>query len=167
VSYRSLIVVSALVLVALAIVVAPFSVPRFPGSTPPVASASPPKQAQPAHLQLRGESARAARAADRLIAAMRAGDVEALCRPGAILTTAVVDAMNQEGLTCEADVEAELSAARPKGMTLLGITASPDLATARVRSSGGAAVPLTLLRDGRRWLVSFSQGADPISALAG
>lgn len=162
---RSLIIVMTAVLVAVLIVTAPLGSARTPAATTTVASASPTSTTPPPRSTLSPPTGDAARAVDRLVAGMRSGDVEGMCRPGRFLTTAVVGAMDDAGLTCEADVEAEFSATPPKGVVLLGISTLPDVATARVRSAGGTTVPLTLVRDGRRWLVSFSHGADPISAL--
>jgi hypothetical protein len=36
-----------------------------------------------------------------------------------------------------------------------------DLATATVATASGASVPVDLVRQGRRWLLSFSSGGDP------
>jgi hypothetical protein len=42
----------------------------------------------------------------------------------------------------------------------------PDLVTLRVRVGRGATVPLDVLRERGQWLVSFSDGNDPLAALA-
>jgi hypothetical protein len=45
------------------------------------------------------------------------------------------------------------------------VSVRSDLATATVSTAHSAAVPVDLVRDGRRWLLSFSQGQDPLPAL--
>jgi hypothetical protein len=114
---------------------------------------------------LRGEAARVAQAVGGLATALRDGDVERVCRPGAVLTPAVIRDMQSDGMTCEASVEDLLTARGAPQLAVAAVSAEPGLATARVRVRGGATVPLTLLLDGRRWLVSFSSGSDPLSTL--
>jgi len=128
-----------------------------PAAGRPAAPAAPPP--------LRGEAARVAGAVGGLSAALRAGDVERVCRPNAVLTAAVVAEMNSSGGSCEATVESMLTDFGPPRLTVLGVALKPDLATARVRVANGGVVPLTLLRVGAGWLVSFSDGNDPLSAL--
>jgi hypothetical protein len=160
---RNLIILTVAALVVLAIIVVPGSAGRAP-QTSTVAAATPP-HAPSAPLRAHGASAPAAAAVFRLDGALRAGDVAALCRPGAILTPAVVTTLRQEGQSCEADVEAELARGAAEPLTLTSITTERDMATAQVRAPAGPDVPLTLLRDGNRWLVSYSHGGDPITAL--
>ena len=115
--------------------------------------------------RLRGEAARAAAAVDRLARALRDGDVDRLCRPDALFSAAVVEEMGSGGVTCEASVEDTLTAHGAPATTVARMSVEPGLATAQVRLGDGHTVPLTLVRDGRRWLVSFSDGNDPLSAL--
>jgi len=115
--------------------------------------------------RLHGEAARVAGAVGGLAAALRSGDVERVCRPNAVLTAAVVGEMNSSGASCEATVESMLTDFGPPRLTVLGVALEPDLATARVRVRNGGVVPLTLLRAAGGWLVSFSDGNDPLSAL--
>jgi hypothetical protein len=42
----------------------------------------------------------------------------------------------------------------------------PDLATANVATASGAAVAVDFVRQGTHWLLSFSDGGDPMQALA-
>jgi hypothetical protein len=83
---------------------------------------------RPAALQ--GQAARAAGAVGGLSAALRAGDVERVCRPNAVLTAAVVAEMNSGGASCEATVESMLTDFGPPRLTVLGVALEPDLATA-------------------------------------
>lgn len=129
-------------------------------TTPARTTASPPQQPV-----LRGEPARVAAAVAALGRTLRDGDVERFCRPRAIFTAAVVAEMDHGGVSCEASVEDTLAASGPPALTVIAVSVEPGLATAQVRVRGGATVPLTLLRDGRRWLVSFSNGNDPLAAL--
>ncbi|MEA2233523.1 MAG: hypothetical protein QOD83_3339 [Solirubrobacteraceae bacterium] len=113
------------------------------------------------------EQARAARAVDVLARALRDGDVERLCRPGAVFTSAVVAEMNGGPQGCEQDVELTSIVARPPTLTVVPPSSyEPDLATLRVRVGRGATVPLDVVRERRVWLVSFSDGNDPLTALA-
>jgi hypothetical protein len=116
---------------------------------------------------LRGRAADAARAVGGFTLALRNGDVERVCTPNAIFTAAVVRGIGGGGLSCEAAVEAMLTSWGPPRSDVLSVAVEPDLATARVRVRGGRVVPLTLLRAGKRWLLSFSDGNDPLSALYG
>jgi hypothetical protein len=110
--------------------------------------------------------ARAAHAVDVLAGALRDGDVERLCRPGAVFTSAVVAEMNgAQG--CEQDAELSSVVTQPPTLTVVQPASyEPDLATLRVRVGRGATVPLDVVREKGQWLVSFSDGNDPLAALA-
>jgi hypothetical protein len=110
------------------------------------------------------DAARAAGAVSALSRALRDGDVEALCLPGSIFTPAVVAEMNGGGQSCEASIEESAAIARPPALTVVALSLRPDLAVARVTGTHGT-VPVNLVRDGRRWLVSFSGGDDPLGAV--
>ena len=113
---------------------------------------------------LHGEAARAAQAVTSLADALHAGDVERLCKPGAVFTGAVVAAMKEGGLSCEAALELSPELRRPPELTVTKLAIEPDLATAQVRVGRRANVPLDLVRTGGRWLVSFSDGSNPVAA---
>jgi hypothetical protein len=115
---------------------------------------------------VRPQQARAARAVGVLADALRDGDVERLCRPGAVFTSEVVAEMNgAQG--CEQDVELSSVVTQPPTLTVVQPSSyEPDLATLRVRVGRGATVPLDVVREGGQWLVSFSDGNDPLGALA-
>jgi hypothetical protein len=114
----------------------------------------------------RGEAARAENAVRALSGALRDGDVERLCRPNAVFTAAVVAENNASGRSCEAALELSSLVRRPPSLTVVGLAWRPDLATAQVRVGRDRTVPLDLVRDGSRWLVSFSDGVNPLAALA-
>ena len=127
---------------------------------------APARPASPAPARLHGSAARAAGAIYALSRALRDGDVAALCRPSAIFTPPVVADMNTPGTSCEASDEVSSALSRPPALTVVALAFRPDLAVAQVSAPGGT-VPLDVVRYGRRWLVSFSDGNDPLAALAG
>jgi hypothetical protein len=131
--------------------------------TTPTTPTTPARAAAPASLN--GEQARAAAAVQTLARALHDGDIEALCRPGAIFTPAVVADMNAGDTSCEATDEVLRIVQQPPALTVVAVALRPDLATVRV-AVNGQTVPLDLVRSGRRWLVSFSDGDDPLGALA-
>lgn len=92
--------------------------------------------------------------------------MERVCRPGAIFTAALVAEMN-DGENCEASVEVSAALRHPPALTVTRLAYEPGLATAQVLVGRGRIVPLDLVRDGGRWLISFSNGDDPFGALAG
>jgi hypothetical protein len=140
--------------------------------TPPSGAAAP---TPPARLhgeaaptppaRLHGEAARAAGAVAVLGRALRNGRVERLCEPGAVFTPAVIAAMNEGGRSCEASLEASTELRRPPALTVTKLAYEPGLATARVGVGRGSTFPLDIVRRGPRWLVSFSNGTDPLVAL--
>jgi hypothetical protein len=115
---------------------------------------------------VRREQTRAADAVGVLAGALRDGDVERLCRPGAVFTSAVVAEMNG-AQSCEQEVELSSVVTHPPTLTVVQPPSyEPDLVTLRVRVGRGATVPLDVVREGGQWLVSFSDGNDPLGALA-
>jgi hypothetical protein len=50
---------------------------------------------------------------------------------------------------------------------LRALALRPDLATAELASTFGAAATVDFVRRGKRWLMSFSDGEDPVPSLAG
>jgi hypothetical protein len=123
------------------------------------------RSAPPVAATLQGEPARAAGAVDVLARALRNGDVERLCRPGAVFTSAVVGTMNQGGESCEASLERSPALRDPPTLTVTSLAFEPGLARAQVRIGGGRTIPLDVVRSGHRWLVSFSNGADPLAVI--
>jgi hypothetical protein len=112
-----------------------------------------------------GGQARAARSVARLADALKDGDVAHLCRPGAVFTPEVVAELNSGGVSCEASLELSGPLSKPPPLTVTSLALERDLAVAQVRVGGGATIPLDLVRDRGRWLVSFSKGIDPITAM--
>jgi hypothetical protein len=93
------------------------------------------------------------------------GDVRRLCRPGALVDPAVI--RSRSHASCESRLESLMANVPALKLTLRGLTLRQDLATATVRTPSGRTVPVDLVRDGGRWLLSFSDGTDPFPALAG
>jgi hypothetical protein len=129
------------------------------GQAPAAPASTPTPPAGPAR-----EVARSLAAVQR---AFNAGDVTQLCRPGALLDTAVIRRQNAQSGGCEAELEGLMTDERPLRLRVRQVALRPDLASATVATASGASVPVDLVRHGRRWLVSFSDGDDPLPALAG
>jgi hypothetical protein len=127
-------------------------------------AAAPAHTAAPRPAALHGEAARAGAAVDALRRALQAGDVARLCRPEGVFTSAVVTELNALGPGCETTVETSSAFTTPPAMTVTAVAVRPDVANATV-SVDGRSVPLDIVRHGRRWLVSFSDGDDPVAAL--
>jgi hypothetical protein len=92
--------------------------------------------------------------------AYAAGDVRRLCRPGALLDPAVI------GDGCERRLESLIANVPRLRVTVQALALRRDLATAAVRTMSGDTTTVDFVRRGRRWLMSFSDGQDPIAALA-
>jgi hypothetical protein len=137
------------------------------GSLQPAAAGPPRRPARPVPATLHGEPARAAAVVDVLSRALRNGDVERLCRPGAVFSSAVVASMNEGGESCEASLERSPALRDPPRLTVTSLAFEPGLARARVRIGDGRTIPLDIVRSGHRWLVSFSDGADPLALIRG
>lgn len=68
---------------------------------------------------------------------------------------------------CESELETLMAFQPPLRLAVRKVALRRDLATATVATASGASVPVDLVRQGRRWLLSFSNGDDPLPALAG
>jgi hypothetical protein len=89
------------------------------------------------------------------------GNVQRLCRPGALLDPAVI------GDGCERRLESLMANVPRLQVTVQALALRRDLATAAVRTASGSATTVDFVRRGQRWLMSFSDGEDPLPALAG
>jgi hypothetical protein len=99
--------------------------------------------------------------------AFNAGDVRLLCRPGALVDPAVIRQQNRRSGGCESELESLMANEPPLRLTVRRLALRRDLATVAVTTTSGAGVPVDLVRQRRRWLLSFSDGVDPMPALAG
>ena len=141
--------------------------PASPPPTPPPPRAASPVPATPTAAP----DARADRAVAASLAAVQhafnAGDVPRMCGPGGLVDPAVIRLQQGSGGGCEAEVETLMSDAPPLALTVGRVTVRPDLASVAVTTARGDEVLVDMVRDGGRWLLSFSQGNDPLPVLAG
>jgi hypothetical protein len=98
--------------------------------------------------------------------AFNAGDVALLCRSGALVDPAVIRQQNAGSGDCESELETLIAHQPPLRLTVQRVGLRPDLATADVATASGAVVAVDVVRQGTRWLLSFSNGGDPMAALA-
>ena len=96
-----------------------------------------------------------------------AGNVGLLCRPGALVDPAVIRAENAHAKSCEGQLES-LMANKPRlNVTVRDLAVDRELATADIATSAGGSSSVDFVHRGGRWLLSFSDGGDPLPALAG
>jgi hypothetical protein len=101
-----------------------------------------------------------------LLRAYSDGDVRQLCRPGVLVDPAVIRAQNAHGNGCESEVESLMTTKPSLHVTARDVTVIGEIATARVATASGDTT-VDFVRRGSRWLLSFSDGNDPLPALAG
>jgi hypothetical protein len=151
------------VIVLLALVVFGFVVQAVRGPS----AATQPSAATPDPVPTNAQAAAVLKALATVQRAYDAGDARRLCRPGAIVEGAVIRRQRAQSGGCESEVESLMANVPRLQLTVRELTLAPDLATATVTTSKGTSAPVDLVRDGRRWLLSFSDGGDPLPALAG
>jgi hypothetical protein len=159
-------VIPVLVLLVLVVAGTVMQIVGGPAATPPgVGSASHARAATPTPPA--GRAREVVRSLAAVQRAFNAGDVRLLCRPGGLVDPAVIRQQNALPGGCESELEA-LMANQPRlRLTVRRVAMRRDLATAAVTTAGGGSLSLDLVRQGRRWLVSFRDGAaDPMPALA-
>jgi hypothetical protein len=106
-------------------------------------------------------------ALDRVQRAFDAGDAALLCRPGALVDPAVIREQNSASGGCEAEAETLIGDEPQMQLEVRSVAAKRDLATATVKTARGTTAHVDLVRSGGRWLLSFSDGEDPLPVLAG
>jgi len=99
--------------------------------------------------------------------AFNAGDVRLLCRRGGPVDPAVLAGEAAQPGGCEAQIESLVGDEPAMRLVVHRITLRPDLAIAAVTTTKGTSRTVDLVRRGHSWLLSFSDGADPMPALAG
>jgi hypothetical protein len=155
--------IPVLVLLTLVLLGVVLQIVRGPAGAAPAADRAPSATSTPA-----ATTTRAARAVLRSLTAVErayaAGDVRRLCRPGALVDPAVIRAQKQE---CEPELESLIAHVPRLRLTVRDLALRPDLATVDVTIDGGAGAPVDCVRRGGRWLLSFSDGNDPLPVLAG
>jgi hypothetical protein len=95
------------------------------------------------------------------------GDVVRLCRPGALVDPAVIRQQNAHHGGCESEMERLIASRQRLRLSVRSVSLRRDLATADVATASGASVPVDFIRRGAHWVLSFSNGIDPMPALAG
>ena len=157
-------VLGVLLLLALIIAGFVFQVVRGPAAATPTGRAATPT---PTPTPVTG----AARAVISSLAgverAYAAGDVRRLCRPGALVDPAVIHAQNAQLDGCQSELESLIANVPRLRLTIRELGVRADLATASVVTANGKAASVDFVRRGSRWLLSFSDGNDPLPALAG
>jgi hypothetical protein len=96
-----------------------------------------------------------------------AGNVRRLCRPGVLVDPAVIRAQNARRQGCESELESLIANVPRLQFTVRELGVRADLATATVVAANGNSATIDFVRRDRRWLLSFSDGNDPLPALAG
>jgi hypothetical protein len=154
-------VVPVLVLLFLVLLGFVVQIVRGPAAATPAADASPTPTAPtgPARAVL-SSLADVERAYD-------AGDVRKLCRPGVLVDPAVIRAQNARRDGCESELESLIANVPRLNVTVRELGVRADLATAAVVTANGGSATVDFVRRGGRWLLSFSDGHDPLPALAG
>jgi hypothetical protein len=154
-------VLGVLLLLVLVVAGFAFSIVRGPAAATPTATPTPtPAPVTGAARDVIATLARVERAYD-------AGDVRRLCRPGTLVDPAVIRAQNAQLDGCESQLESLIANVPRLRLTVRGLAVRPDLATVTVVTENGNAATVDFVRRGARWLLSFSNGADPLPALAG
>jgi hypothetical protein len=158
-------VLPVLLLLALVLVGAVLQIVRGPsGATPggqPAAGATPtPTPATGAAREVLQSLAAVERAYD-------AGNVRRLCRPGVLVDPGVIHAQDARPGGCEGELESLMANAPRLRLTVRALAVRPDLVTTTLATATGASETVDFVRRGERWLLSFSDGNDPMPALAG
>jgi hypothetical protein len=99
--------------------------------------------------------------------AFNAGDARLLCRRGRLVDPAVLRNIAVGSGGCESELESLMADEPPLRLAVRRLSVQRDLATATVTTARGTTVPVDLVRQGFRWLLSFSDGDDPMPKLAG
>jgi hypothetical protein len=154
----------AVIVVLLALIVFGFVAQALAGITAAPAAKQATPTATPTVGTGRGDPVRRALAA--VERAFNAGEVSRLCRPAALVDRAVVRQQNGLPGGCESEVEGLMANEPPLRLTVHQLTLKQGLASATVSTGNGTDVSVDFVRDGQRWLLSFSGGNDPMPALA-
>jgi len=154
-------VLGLLVLVLFGFVV---QIVRGSGEAAPVAQ---PAAATPTPTPATGTAREVLRSLAAVENAYDAGNVRRLCRPGALVDPAVIHAQNDARDGCEGELE-ELMANVPRlQVTVRGLATRSDLVTVDIVAANGAEATVDFVQRDGRWLLSFSDGDDPLPALVG
>jgi hypothetical protein len=125
-----------------------------------------PVTAPPARVPSARPARQVVQSLDAVQDAFGAGDVHRLCRPGALVDPAVIRQQNAQG-GCESELEGLVASKGQLRFSVQSVAMRHDLATADVATASGGRIPLDFIRQGARWVLSFTDGVDPMPALAG
>lgn len=158
-------VLPALILLAMVVIGAGMQIAFGSSGAGAAGSAAP--AATPAPPRVTGQAVAVVRSLAAVQRAFNAGELPRLCRRGGLVDPAVIRRQNAEGPGCEAELEALMANAPPLRLTVRRLALRPDLASVTVTNARGGEPVVDLVRRGSRWLLSFSDGSDPMPALAG
>ena len=137
---------------------------------PPAASGThakaPPAPARASARAIPAGASAPLRTLSRIQHAFDAGDVVTLCKPGMLVDAAVIADQNAQG-GCETELETLIATDSPMRLGVEAVTLKRDLAIVTVATRTGTTPTVDLVRNGGSWLLSFSDGDDPMPALAG
>ncbi|MEA2133890.1 MAG: hypothetical protein QOC68_1799 [Solirubrobacteraceae bacterium] len=114
-----------------------------------------------------GQAGAVARSLAAVQHAFNAGDLGRLCRRGQLVDPAVIARQNAGGTGCEAELELLMAHAPELRLTVRRVTLRAGLAAVTVTTARGQDAVVDMLRRGGSWLLSFSNGSDPMPVLAG
>ena len=152
----------ALVLLALVVFGLVVQIARGPGAATPGAQ---PAAATPTPAT--GTARGVLRALVAVENAYDAGNVRRLCRPGVLVDPAVIHAQDKARDGCEGELEQLMASAPRLRVTVRALAARSDLVTTDIAAANGADATVDFVHRDGRWLLSFSDGGDPLPALAG
>jgi hypothetical protein len=158
-------VIPVLLLLVLVVFGAVAQTVRGPAAAPSGAPAA--TTPTPTPVPTTGPARAVARSLAAVERAFNAGDVRLLCRSGALVDPAVIRQQSALRGGCESELEELIANRPPIRLAVRRLTLRRDLATVAVATPGGAGVAVDFVRNGRRWLLSFSNGNDPMPALMG
>jgi hypothetical protein len=137
---------------------------RGPGAAAPAASPPPAAPATPAESPAAQAVLRALAGVQR---AYDARNVERLCRPGVLVDPAVIRAQNARSKSCVGELESLIANDPRLQVTVRRLAVGGTLATADVATASGGTTSVDFVYRGGRWLLSFSDGGDPLPAPIG
>jgi hypothetical protein len=130
-------------------------------------SGSPPAAPTATPVPTSGQAGAVVKSVAAVQQAFNAGDVGQLCRRGRLVDPAVISGQNADTGGCEAELETLMGHAPQLKLTVRRVSLQPDLASVTVTTARGPDAVVDMVRQGDRWLLSFSNGNDPMPVLAG
>ena len=156
-------VLPALVLLALVVIGTGMQIAFGSGAAPSAHSVTP----APTPVPAVGQAGAVEHSLAAVQRAFNAGDLGLLCRRGRLVDPAVIGRQDADGPGCEAELEALMAHAPKLRLTVRRLTLRSGLASVTVTTARGQDAVVDMVRRGDRWLLSFSNGSDPMPVLAG